>query len=298
MADWLEIQRLIGERAPDIDVRIVANGLPHSATRRWQARRPSLVFSPVALHRYRPPGGTIYAGQPRTEINKLSEVLRLGKAGLPIPRTVPYTPWLKLDEGEWGEFVVAKPTIGGGGRGVRLIRTAHLKIRYANLTRRFGQMMVQQFIEHTNEEGRPGGYRVLTLFGRELYAIYRSREPRTRTLAEIADDPLGVIAFNFNEEGSVERFRELSDDREVIDLSCRISAAFPERPVLGIDIVRDTATGKPVIMECNPSGRVWHLSSATADRLDPTFLAAIRGQFNAISRTADILIDRTRAEAT
>ena len=297
MADWVEVQRLINERAPDIDVRIIVNGAPHSTTRRWQTRRPSLVFSPVELNSYRPPGGKVYAGQPMAQIDKRIELSRLAEARLPIPRTVPYTPDLRFDEDEWGEFVVAKPSIGGGGRGVRLIRTANVHDRLTELRRRFGPMIVQQFIEHTNEKGQPGGYRVLTLFGKELYAIYRSRQPRSRTLAEIADDPEGVLAFNFDEEGTAQRVRELSYDEEVIALACDISRAFPERPVLGVDIVRDAATGKPVIMECNPSGRVWHLSSVTADRLDPEFRAAIRNQFDAISRVADILIERTRAEA-
>ena len=297
MEDWVEVQRLIGERAPDIEVRIVRNGLPNSATCRWQTRRPSLVFSAVELDTYRPPGGKIYAGQRMRQIDKRKELSRLAAAGLPIPSTVPFLPDMKLDDAEWGEFVVAKPTIGGSGRGVRLIRTARIAERHAELTRLFGPMVVQRFVEHTDERGHPGGYRVLTIFGQELYAIYRSREPRTRSLAELADDPDGILAFNFDEEGAAERARELSYDRDVIGLACSISRVFPERPVLGVDIVRETGSGKLVIMECNPSGRVWHLSSVTAEKLESDFLAGIRGQFNAISRVADLLIERTRAEA-
>jgi hypothetical protein len=298
LEDWHEVQRLIQERAQDIDVRVVINGRSNSTTRRWQARRPTLVFSAVELDTYRPTRGVVYAGQPMRDVDKRKELARLAAAGLPIPRTVPFTPGIRLEEGEWGPFVVAKPIIGGSGRGVRLVRSVQLARRYEELTRRFGPMIVQQFIEHTNDQGRPGGYRVLTVFSMELYAIYRSRQPRTRSLAELADDPEGVLAFNFDEEGVPDRHRELCYDRDVIALACSIGRGFPERPVLGVDIVREAGTGRLFIMECNPSGRVWHLSSPTARKGDPAFISAIRSQFGAIDRLADILIEKTRTEAS
>jgi len=47
-SDWITIQHRIEREAPDIEVRIANNGSANSVTARWQVRRPSLVFSPIA----------------------------------------------------------------------------------------------------------------------------------------------------------------------------------------------------------------------------------------------------------
>jgi hypothetical protein len=81
-SDWLSVKQKIESRAPDIEVRIANNLIPSSVTRRWQVRRPSLVFSVNRLNAYQPAGGTIYAGR---RIDKLKQFERLSAAALPMP---------------------------------------------------------------------------------------------------------------------------------------------------------------------------------------------------------------------
>jgi hypothetical protein len=56
-ADFLAIKSRIEKLAPDIEVRIINNRRDDPLTARWQAGRPSLVFSPFVLIGYKPPGG-------------------------------------------------------------------------------------------------------------------------------------------------------------------------------------------------------------------------------------------------
>ena len=63
-AHFEQVRQILRERAPDIEVFIVDNAQTQSVTRRKAAQRPSLVFSPVALDRFRPMRGKLYAEYP------------------------------------------------------------------------------------------------------------------------------------------------------------------------------------------------------------------------------------------
>ena len=165
LSDWLEIKRNIEARASDIEVRIATNRAPNSVTRRWQATRPSLVFSPFGLKSYRPKGGKVYAGQ---RISKLTQIERLAHLGLPVPPTAKLARNLSLDPERWGRYVVVKPSHGGQGRDVRLLQISDVAHRYDELTLNDTQeIVIQPYIEHS-EQGFPTEYRVLTLFGNVL----------------------------------------------------------------------------------------------------------------------------------
>jgi hypothetical protein len=293
ISDWAEVKRRIEERASDIAVRIATNGKPNSVTRRWQVSLPSLVFSPIALHAYRPKGGTIYCGR---EINKLDQIERLAREGLPVPLTSKLTPCLSLDPAHWGRYAVVKPLLGRQGEDVHLVQTEDVAARYAGLTRNGTRdMLIQPYVEHT-ENGYPTEYRVMTLFGNVLYSARNSwAMPRTSTLEEIANGN-GIIASNSKQFG---RARIVWNDTEIISLGEAAHAAFPEIPVLGVDVVRDTESKQLFVMEVNPKGDTWHLSSL----LNKNFFTEqhtrdLYAQFGALDRVAQSLIEKTRAEAT
>lgn len=293
LSDWQTIKRTIAERAPDIEVRIGTNGQPNSVTRRWQVTRPSLVFSPLRLIGYVPRGGTIYAGRP---MSKLEELGRLIRAGLPVPRMTELTATLAPSPAVWGEFVIVKPERSFGGHGVRLIRTERLASLYRELSYD-GQepMIVQSYVESLDEEGRQREYRVLTMFGRPLYAVLRRSTKPRRPLADIAADPTSKATIN-RAEG---RERAMVADPDVLALAALVAAALPEIPVLGLDILRDRSTGGLHILETNPSGHVWHFSSRLAlEHADPEHRAARYNQFNGLSLAADLLVAKTHAEAS
>jgi hypothetical protein len=292
ISDWLEIKRRIEEPAPDIEVRIAVNGAGNSVTRRWQVTRPSLVFSACRLWNFRPKGGTVYAGR---RFTKIEQVERLAGKGLPVPRSTQLTRDIVLDPLLWGRYVIAKPLVGQSGYGVRLVPTRDVAARFAELTRDGKiEMAIQTYIEHT-EDDFPTEYRVLTMFGTVLYAARNRWGKPRRSLEQIASDPNGIIASNSKEYG---RERQVWNDPEIIALGERAHSAFPEVAVLGVDVLRETNTGRLYVLETNPGGFTWHLSSGLAEKtFAPEHIRAIYQQFDALERAAQLLIEKTRAEA-
>ncbi|HYC17222.1 MAG TPA: hypothetical protein VEC94_08450 [Pseudolabrys sp.] len=199
-----------------------------------------------------------------------------------------------LDPSEWGEFVVVKPNNSNSSKGLKLVRSTDLAARYNELTALADdQILVQPYIDHA-EDGYPTIYRVLTMFGRALYCVWNRWDKKRPPLAQIADDPSGVIATNDNSMGQV---RSLCNDPGIVALGERAHEAFPECPVLGVDIIRDVQSGRLYVLEVNPHGNVWHLSSPFAKKVDPEYVRARYAQFNALDRAADLLIQKTRSEA-
>jgi len=130
----------------------------------------------------------------------------------------------------------------------------------------------------------------LTLFGHTLYCA-RNRWGNVRpSLAEIAADRFGVIASNNKQMGG--RIRSICNDAEIIALGERVHQAFPECSVLGVDIIRDSQTGQLYVLEVNPYGAVWHLSSPLARTFSPDHVRELYAQFNALDRVADLLIQK------
>jgi hypothetical protein len=291
-SDWITVQKRIERDAPDIEVRIANNGHANSVTARWQVRRPSVVFSPSVLIDFVPRGGAVFSGR---LISKDKQLLRLSGIGILTPRTEILSPLSFFDPKEWGDYLVVKPSRSHSGHGVKLVRTADLRSRYSELTAAANDsFLVQPFIDHT-EDGYPTEYRVLTLFGHTLYCA-RNRWGNVRpSLAEIAADRFGVIASNNKQMGG--RIRSICNDAEIIALGERVHQAFPECSVLGVDIIRDSQTGQLYVLEVNPYGAVWHLSSPLARTFSPDHVRELYAQFNALDRVADLLIQKTRAEA-
>jgi hypothetical protein len=290
-SDWIAVKERIDRNAPDIDVRIANNFHRNSVTARWQVRRPSLVFSPIRLAEYVPRGGTVYCGH---ILSKDEQVRRLSSIDILTPRTVTLSSEDSFDPSEWGEFVITKPNNSNSGKGVKLVRTVDLRARYDELTADVSdQILVQPYIEHS-EGGYPTIYRVLTMFGRPLYSVMNRWADKRPPLAQIAADPSGIIATNSNAMGQV---RALCNDPEIIALAERSHEGFPECPVLGVDIIRDVQSGRLYVLEVNPHGNVWHLSSPLARKVDPEYVRARYAQFNALDRVADLLIQKTRSDA-
>ena len=174
-SDFETIKAKLAERAPDIEVFIVDNGSRNSVARKQAARRPSLVFSPVALHEFRPLRGKVYAGR---DLTKIEEYRRLAAAGLPVPETVMLQPDTHLDPQTWGPFTVLKPNVGRQGVGIRLVRTRDVVWRdpfsWPRNDPRFGcQLLAQKFIDTGPS---PISYRVMTVFGRVVYSLRMSLE--------------------------------------------------------------------------------------------------------------------------
>jgi hypothetical protein len=291
-SDWIAIKQRIERNAPDIEVRIAENRNRNSVTARWLVRRPSLVFSPVRLIDFVPRGGAVYCGH---ILGKDEQLRRLSSIGILTPKTATLSSASLFNPEEWGEYVIVKPNNLNSGVGVKLVLTIELSVRYDELTAIANdQFLVESYIDHS-EDGYPTAYRVLSLFGRALYCVCDRWRNKRRPLTEIAADPLSIIASNNNTMGGY--IPSICDDSEIISLGQRAHQAFPECPVIGVDIIRDTQSGRLYVLEVNPHGAVWHLSSALAKRMDPEHVRERYAQFNALDLAADLLIQKTRTDA-
>lgn len=76
------------------------------------------------------------------------------------------------------------------------------------------------------------------------------------------------------------------------------STIFPANACLEIDILRDSTGGKLFVIELSVGGAAWHFSGERSKSYDPRFLRSLYTQFNALDLVADLLIEKTRAEAS
>ena len=293
LSDWRSVKKKITALAPDIEVRIGENGKPDPVTSQWQITRPSLVFSPIGLHRYALDGGKVYDGR---DLDKLVEIQRLKMAGVSVPRTLELLPGLAPSPEVWGEYLIAKPLGGSFGRGIRLIKTRELASQYQSLTN-LGRdrVMVQQYIDQVDTDGHLVDWRVLTIFGRPLFCERRTVNTKRPPLDDVVRDPAAIIAANDTRN---EIDRAIIVDDGVLALAARACAALGEVPVLGIDIARDVNTGGVYVFECNPGGNTWHLSSEIGKfTRHGRHRRALYNQFGALDVVAEALIEKTRVEA-
>ena len=293
VSDFHGIKDRLAERAPDIEVFIVENYARHSVTRRQAAGRPTLIFSPVKLREFTPLRGRIRDSTGR--MPKLDEILHLAAGGVRVPRSALVTPETRLDPAVWGPFTVLKPDPGFQGRGVRLVRTRD--VRWvdpqswpADDPRHGNRILAQAFID---TGPCPAVYRVMTVFGRAVYATLSQT-----TVPRIDLDPAGSDPVDIPIAATVgERKLEMTYDAEVIAFAESVYPAMPEAAVQGVDVVREAATGLLYVVEINPSGLTWHISSNLGKMRMRDWNVDFNAQFGALDIIADALIEATRREA-
>ena len=89
----------------------------------------------------------------------------------------------------------------------------------------------------------------------------------------------------------------LAGDADVIALAGRAHRAFPDQPLLGTDIVRDVDSGELYVIECNPRGDTWYISSDTGRLIERANGVDFAAQFEALEAAAGVLIAQARARA-
>jgi len=153
-------------------------------------------------------------------------------------------------------------------------------------------LVAQQFIY----TGRwPVNYRVVTLFGTRLLAWRCEADHRYWPLESRWDfRATGGITVVSNKKDS---HYTLAFDADVIALAERAHAAFPDQPLLGTDIVRDAETGALYVIECNPRGDAWLISSDTGREIEQANGLDFAAQFDALEVATEVLIRETRARA-
>jgi hypothetical protein len=286
------IASLVEERAPDIEVFIVNNSARNSVLRRWAERLPLLVFSPVPLRKFAPRRGKLYAG---VNYRKMNEVERLTAAGIRVPECTILGPDTRLDPATWGPFTVLKPSRGMGGNGVRLTRTRDVRWVDPQTLPADDPLRIPQIAQRFVDTGpHTVCHKVTVFFGRPIWST-TSRQVAARTLVL---DPDGAEPFEYPIAANHgERTVTLNYDPEILAFGASTAAAFPDVPVLGVDVIRDAETGLLYALEVNAGGLTWHTSSNLGIVLQRDRKIDLVTQFGAREIVADALIERTRAEA-
>jgi hypothetical protein len=152
-------------------------------------------------------------------------------------------------------------------------------------------MYAQRFVD---TGANAHSYRVMTVYGRPVYCSHSILLTPRPPLDPDGDEPIDLsIAANADGWRRVEQ----AYDSEVITAAVGAQRAFPDVPVLGVDLVRDVGSGAIYILEVNPSGYTWHISSNYSKKVQREHGLDYMGQFGALDIIADALIDATRREA-
>ncbi|MFY9314212.1 MAG: hypothetical protein WAO95_01480 [Burkholderiales bacterium] len=294
-ADYETIARQLGERARDIRVFIVDTKEENWADPNFDHGVRTLTVSPMPIKRFSPPRGTVCQG---FEHPKGEQYERLTRIGVRVPRWVRIGPGTALDPAEWGPYVVVKPELGRKGAEIFIKRARRVRFRPPESfpedhPARRGPLLAQCFVY----TGRwPVSYRVVTLFGRRLLCWRCEADHRYVPLNSRWDfKARGGITVVSNKTDS--RYR-LARDSDVIGLAERAHAAFPGQPLLGTDIVRDADTGELSVIECNPRGDSWLISSDMGRMIERANGLDFAAQFGALEAAAEVLVRETRARAS
>lgn len=297
ISDFEAIAERISHQASDIRVFIVDTKQQDWDLRQQAAAAPTLVVSPMPIKKFEAARGLVLQGY---DFPKSEQYRRLTERGVAVPEWKPIEPDLSLDPAVWGDYVVIKPDISRKGAEVKIKRTG--RVRYKPPQAYDGRhpvhlapLLAQRFIY----TGRwPSNYRVVTLFGRALMSWHCEAEHSFRPLearyAFRGGAEGGGITIVSNKMGS--RYR-LSAEAEVIELAERAHAAFESQPLLGTDIVRDVESGELCVLETNPRGDAWLMSSDTGSSIQSDNQVDFNSQFDALEIATQVLIEKTRALA-
>jgi hypothetical protein len=290
--DYEEIGRRIDR---DVALYIVDTKDAGLSDPRFDAALPTFTVSPMPIKRFLPPRGAVCQG---FEYPKGEQYERLARAGVPVPRWARVQPDSAFDPAEWGPYVVVKPELGRKGAEVVIKKTGRVRYRPPEdfpeeSPARKAPLLVQSFVY----TGRwPSNYRVVTLFGEPLLcwrceasAEYRPLESRWDFKAQ------GGMSVVSNKRDS--RYA-LANDADVLALAREAHRAFPAQPLLGTDILRDAESGALWVIECNPRGDAWLISSDMGRLIERANGLDFQRQFDALEVAARVLAREARSRAS
>ena len=284
--DFKKIAQRVREVADNVYVYIHADRTPDAALIERLAQHRTLVFSPMQLQAFLVKRGRVYAGRP---MRKSEQLLRLQLAGVPVPA------WTTLDRGKrfdpavWGEYVVVKPEISSGARGVRIVDTRSLNeagINIKQYKRDLNGFIVQKLVFNSAY----GKIRIQMLFDEVLFAR-RFCFPEDAGLSSPNDLMDNQHLFR-TENTKAENY----DSAEVFELAKRCCTAFDGVGLLAHDVLLDES-GQPFFIETNPGGNTWHFSSAIVGRGLRARGVYLEQQFGAFERAGEVLATRALEEA-
>ncbi len=294
--DYREIARRIHQRTDDIRVFIAGTKDADWAEAEEAYSAPSMTVAPMPFKHFRPRGGTVLVGN---EYPKGYQYERMEAEGVPVPEWVRVKPGIKLDPDYWGPYVVVKPELGRKGSEIFITRTH--RVRYKPPEKfapdhpiHKAPLMAQRFI-YTGKW--PHHFRIVTFLGKCILAwhIEQSHDyPPLEDKWEF-DQAGGGISIVSNKRSS--SYVE-TNDAGAIAVAEAAHRALSEVPLLGSDIVREAETGNYYVLECNPRGDAWLISSHIGRDIQRIHGLDSPNQFGAVEIATNVLIEETRRRAT
>jgi hypothetical protein len=288
----MQIAQYIREIAPDVHPLIISDHL-RNAFRPDLWIRPTLSVSTEGLRHFRPLRGRLFHGR---QMTKSREYTILERMGIPVPKWTLCQGGKVPDLTDFDKYVVSKPDLGACGAEVKIMRKSRIRgnpvsTRYEGLS----DTLVQEFI-YTGPW--PVSYRVFTFFGQVLGSwrveADRNRRPLKGPQAFAGGPADGGISIASSGKGCI---FQLNYEADILALAEQAHAAFPELPLLGVDIVREQPSGKLYVLEVNSCGRTWHFSSARGLSIQNDFGIDFKSQFDALHKAANILAEQARRHA-
>ena len=289
-ADFAELAGWIGEASPETAVFVVPDA-PDADALANVPDLPTLTVSPAPVRQLAPRRGPLLQGQ---HVAKSVEYRALEAIGIPVPRWARLLPGKRPSLDGFGPYVVTKPDFGARGADVRLERREQAKWTppRTELGERFGGPFNPRVAQELVYTGAwPRSHRVATLFGKALFAFKTEADHARRPLPDrTAFSGQSIVA-----SGDGCTF-VLWDDPEIVSLAERAHAAFPNVPLLGVDIVRDADSGQLFVIELNSLGYTWHFSSPWREPYSE-FGARLSAQFDGRRRAAALLAKACEEQA-
>ncbi|MHC4955392.1 MAG: ATP-grasp domain-containing protein [Planctomycetota bacterium] len=278
-----EVARRVRERAPHISVEVVQDNRYRRRSWRW-ITRPTLAVSMAPLKNFKLRRGVVATTQ---RASKSFEMERLESAGVPVPRWQHIQEDQPPDLADYGPYVVVKPNRGSKGAEIKLARKGRVRWKPEDATN--GGRLVQEFI-YTGEW--PISYRVSVLFGRVLYAV-RSEANHARVPLRGPDHAPGASIVATAKDATY----TLEDSPDVLDLARRAAAAFPDRPIVGVDMIRAHDSGRLYVLEINGGGYTWGFTSQAGRGVQSDHGIDLAGQFDGYAVAAEALIEAVETRA-
>jgi hypothetical protein len=220
------------------------------------------------------------------DTTKSEELAALERAGVAVPRWRVLQPGESLGEGEFGRYVVVKPDQGLRGACVRVQKATSVKGDpiFVEAIKAHSAPLVQEFI-YTGP--RPVSYRVGVMFGKAVYRWrIEGRAVEGRALPADGD----FRASSGMPVVSSGKGCEFTDpfEPEVTVLAEKAARAFPEVPLMGVDVVRRVSDGKLFVLELNACGYCFHLTSPTGVKIQATTSLELPEQYGGYAYIADL----------
>jgi hypothetical protein len=292
-SDFHEIARRARALDPALKAYVAINGRRNRTARWAQILRPTLQVELEPVERF-----PLWRGRKLESVIRPKQVTLglLRDRGLPVPDFVELAPDTRLDPAQWGDYVVVKPAYGRRGAFVWIHRTERVRHKPRESypedhPGRLGPMLAQRFI-HTGPW--PVSYRVLSFLGEPLIAVRYELNHGQPPLQSPADFATGR-SINIVASGKRSRI-SACHEADLMVLARRIHEALPERPVLGIDLIREAASGRLYVSEVNER-YCWTLSNESGQQIQAQFGFSLYREFDPLPRAAAALVRAARALA-